>query len=163
MDYKTRIKQLEKRVKRYRKLSLVDSLTGLFNRRKLLTDIKRYLNLQKRFKIPFFIVMIDLDRFKTINDTKGHNAGDRLLRKVAKVLCNSIRDYENVYRGYKGDEFFIIFSHSNKEIILKEKVKTALIKNKIKASIGICKLGKNCLKKVDYLMYKDKQNKGGNK
>jgi len=159
MNYKTRIKQLEQQVKRYKKLSLVDSLTKLFNRRKLLTDIKRYLSLQNRFKIPFFIAMVDLDGFKEINDTKGHLVGDKLLKRVARVLCNSIRDYENVYRGYEGDEFFIIFSHSDRPDLLKEKVKNTLIKNKIKASIGICKLGKGCLKKVDLLMYKEKKRK----
>ena len=101
--------------------------------------------------------MIDLDGFKAINDKKGHAFGDKLLKKVAKLLCNCSRDYENVYRGYEGDEFFVIFSHTNKSELLKEKVKAILKKNKIKASVGISKLSKYCLTKVDKEMYKEKK------
>lgn len=153
-----RIKKLEQLVKKYQKLSLTDDLTGLWNRRKLLRDLERYSNLKKRFRIPFFICMIDLDGFKKINDVKGHCAGNLLLKKVAKVLCNSVRNYDDVYRLY-GDEFIIIFSYNNNPDMLKERLRQNLIKNKIQASIGICELGKHCLKEVDKLMYIDKRRK----
>jgi len=156
---KQKINKLQHKLPKQKQLSLLDDLTGLFNRRKLLKDINRYSSIQKRFKIPFYICMIDLDGFKELNDRKGHLIGDKLLQKTAKLLCNNIRNYENVYRGYEGDEFFIIFSHSNNPKFLKDKVITTLKRYKIKASIGIVKLGRNCLKRVDKAMYKDKRSR----
>ncbi len=158
MNYEIKIKKLEQQIKRYKRLSFQDDLTGLFNKRKLVIDLNRYSSLQKRFRISFFIMFIDLDGFKKINDKEGHLKGDNFLQFIAKTLTNSIRDYENIYR-FGGDEFIIIFSHTDNTKFLKDKIKKILINNNIKASIGICKLGQNCLNKVDKLMYKDKQGK----
>jgi diguanylate cyclase (GGDEF)-like protein len=61
---------------------------------------------------PFGLVMIDLDKFKSINDTLGHQAGDRLLREIARALLGAARDSDLVFR-YGGDEFAVILPHSD--------------------------------------------------
>lgn len=88
-------------------LSVTDSLTGLYNRNKLdaiLTDqIARF----KRNRRPFAVLMLDVDHFKTLNDTRGHIAGDQVLMEVAKILSQSIRSVDYAAR-FGGDEFVII-------------------------------------------------------
>ena len=152
------IDKLRKELQRYKSLCMHDYLTGVFNRRKLEHDIERYLDLHKRYKINFLVVMIDLNNFKELNDTKGHKAGDRLLKKVGKILHTSIRKYEKIYR-LGGDEFIIIFSHCNSRNKLDKRIKEILAKNNISASVGKSKLRKDILEVIDKRMYEDKRRK----
>jgi len=153
------IRKLKQQLARYKNLSYKDSLTNLWNRRKLKQDIKRYKSLRRRFGIKFLLIMIDINKFKEINDTKGHKFGDNILKKIAKKLIKNIRNYENVYR-ISGDEFVMIISHyKNYEIIIR-RIKRILKHININASIGICKIEKNnCLDIADKNMYKNKRKK----
>lgn len=153
---KQEIVALKKIVSKYKRLSHKNPLTGLWNRRKLNEDIKRYRELHKRFGIKFLLIVLDLDNFKKLNDKYGHEAGDKHLKKVARVLKNNIRKYENAYH-LGGDEFVLILSHYNRKELLFKRLKKKLLKENIKASIGICELGNNCLKIADTEMYKDKK------
>lgn len=90
--------------------SQIDKLTELKNRLALQSD---YEARQQKFlqnpksKIPLSVIMCDIDFFKKVNDTYGHNAGDVVLVHVAKMLCSKIRDCDDVYR-WGGEEFIII-------------------------------------------------------
>jgi len=151
--------KLKKELEKYKKLSLLNELTGLWNRRKLKDDLERYLAIKKRKNINFLVMMIDLDNFKKINDNLGHEEGDLILKKTAKILQKNIRKYENCYH-ISGDEFIVIFSHYSNpsfEIKVIRKIKKALSKNNIKASIGCSVLSKNALSIADRRMYDDKR------
>ena len=159
MKYKEEIKKLKEKITRYKRLSYKDDLTWLWNKRKLNQDIKRYQSLKKRFGIKFLLMMIDLDNFKEINDTKGHKAGDLLLKRVAEVLKKNIRNYENAYH-ISGDEFVLIISHYKNYQTIKNRIKNSLSKIKVNASIGICDIDKKyCLEVADKEMYKEKRRK----
>ncbi len=84
--------------------SLTDPLTGLGNRRKFDEDIHSSLALHSRGKINAAVILIDMDKFKEINDTLGHVYGDAALKEVAKAITSSIREEDRAYR-FGGDEF----------------------------------------------------------
>lgn len=150
-------KQLIKELNRYKRLSLRDTLTGLYNRRKLDEDIIKYMARQKRYNDNYCIIMIDVDNFKQINDTKGHEEGDRVLKKIAKVLKETVRNYENCYR-LSGDEF-VLLVRVNWPSILKDRLKFRLERERIEVSIGISALQREGLKYADEAMYENKRSK----
>ena len=87
--------------------SLRDALTGLPNTRYVFTHLTRELARAARFRTPVAILMLDLDDFKQINDTYGHQVGDRTLQAVSRVLRDTVRPYD-VCARYAGDEFIIV-------------------------------------------------------
>lgn len=84
-----------------------DSLTGVMNRGEIMTSLRRDLARSKRTKSPVSIALIDVDRFKAINDDLGHPFGDEALKEVARRLSSSLRPYDCVGR-YGGEEFLIV-------------------------------------------------------
>ena len=101
-------------------LSITDSLTGLYNRNKLNLIINDQLARYARNKRPFAILMIDVDYFKTLNDSLGHVAGDEILTAVANKIIHCIRSVDFAAR-YGGDEFILILT----ETTVEEAMKTA--------------------------------------
>jgi diguanylate cyclase (GGDEF)-like protein len=87
--------------------SIHDPLTGLHNRYYLDEIMSQELERAKRESIPLSIVIIDIDHFKTINDTYGHAAGDEVLKGIATCLIQSVRKNDFLFR-YGGEEFVII-------------------------------------------------------
>lgn len=92
--------------------ALVDELTGLYNRRYFNDTIHREVERFKRFGQLFSLIMLDVDRFKPLNDTYGHVAGDEALKAVAKALHDTARDIDHVVR-FGGDEFVLILPHTD--------------------------------------------------
>ena len=90
-----------------REQSLRDALTGLWNRRAILDILQKELERWRRSGIPLAILMIDVDRFKRINDTYGHLVGDRVLQEVVERISASIRSYDALGR-YGGEEFLAV-------------------------------------------------------
>jgi diguanylate cyclase (GGDEF)-like protein len=90
-----------------RSLSLIDDLTGLYNRRGFSDLGDQYLKLARRAARGVALVYLDLDRFKTINDTLGHHVGDRALIKLADILKASFRRSDIIAR-MGGDEFAVL-------------------------------------------------------
>ena len=90
-------------------LVITDALTGMRNRRFFDEVIGRELQRHRRYKTPLSIVFIDVDQFKKINDTLGHETGDRVLREVASFLLRHIREADYVFR-WGGDEFLVLIS-----------------------------------------------------
>jgi diguanylate cyclase (GGDEF)-like protein/PAS domain S-box-containing protein len=90
-----------------RELAARDTVTGLLNRRGLDGALASHLELQRRDGHPLAVLQIDLDHFKAVNDTWGHEAGDRVLREVAGILERSVRRTDVVGRT-GGDEFVVV-------------------------------------------------------
>jgi diguanylate cyclase (GGDEF)-like protein len=88
------------------KTSMTDSLTGLYNRRSLESLLQREVALAERHHHSLSLVMIDMDRFKEVNDTHGHAAGDHMLRSFADCVRITLRKTDLAFR-YGGDEFVI--------------------------------------------------------
>ena len=92
-----------------RQLVVTDALTGCRNRRFFDEVITHELNSHRRYSTPMSLLFVDVDHFKTINDTLGHAAGDRVLREVAAFLMRNTRDADYVFR-WGGDEFLLLLS-----------------------------------------------------
>ncbi len=90
-----------------RHMSQTDALTGLDNRRHLNERIDEMFAHAKRLHEPFSVVMCDLDKFKSVNDTYGHQAGDEVLKQLAALLREEAREIDRVGR-YGGEEFMLL-------------------------------------------------------
>jgi len=90
-----------------RQLAQRDELTRLLNRREFSRILNEEWDRSMRFKRPFVLVMVDIDHFKKINDTYGHQVGDEVLRHVASLLAGQVRNVDRVAR-YGGEEFALI-------------------------------------------------------
>ena len=120
MTYELRVanKRLETAQGELRHLVTTDALTGCRNRRFFDDVIGREIQRHRRYRIPLSLVFVDIDRFKAINDTLGHEAGDRVLRQVATFLISNVREADYVFR-WGGDEFLILMSCREDEALRK--------------------------------------------
>lgn len=101
------VTEQEEAINIIRNLAYFDPLTQLPNRRLLAERMKQTISRHSRKKEKFAVLVMDLDKFKLVNDTLGHGAGDELLQQVAKRICDHIRECDTVAR-IGGDEFVII-------------------------------------------------------
>lgn len=110
-DMRNRLKQqkrdLAHALERIQDMAIRDELTGLINRRQALSVLREYRALLKRNKLDVWVVLIDLDHFKRINDTWGHGVGDEVLRSFAKLATSALRSADVVAR-WGGEEFLVI-------------------------------------------------------
>lgn len=153
-----------------KKLAKMDPLTGVANRRAFLESLSIEMNRSHRFKLPFSVMYIDLDNFKTINDHFGHSTGDTLLRSVAVTIKNNIRTIDVLAR-LGGDEFVILLPETGAESVcavahkLQVKLLTLMQKNewRVTSSIGVITFNSppfsvdEVIKEADILMYCAKQ------
>ena len=95
-----------------------DALTGLFNFRHFKTVLQAEMDRSKRSGIPTSLVMVDVDHFKAINDTYGHEAGNLALKSLADILSNEVRTTDIVCR-YGGEEFAMIFPETHLNLAVK--------------------------------------------
>ncbi len=100
------------RIRFLESLSVTDELTTLLNRRGFETELSRALARARRMDEKGLLLLCDLNHFKAVNDTYGHQAGDAMLRAVAKALKGSIRESDYVAR-VGGDEFAVIMTHTS--------------------------------------------------
>ena len=96
--------------------ALTDPMTSLPNARSLQVQFEKEIARAHRNGSSFQILMLDLDGFKTVNDTFGHKAGDKLLKDISTLMCQQLRDYDFLAR-YAGDEFVAIIPETNKEAV----------------------------------------------
>ena len=109
-------RRLENAQSDLRELVISDSLTGCRNRRFFDEIIGRELQRHIRYRTPMSLLFIDIDRFKAINDTLGHETGDRILRDVAGFLLRHIREADYVFR-WGGDEFLALMTCTEEEAL----------------------------------------------
>jgi len=146
------------------RLALTDHLTGIANRRALNEMLERELHTAERYDSPFCYVILDLDDFKSINDTGGHAAGDAALRKFADCLKRTARKGDIVGR-YAGDEFIVVMTQTDKIAAEHgiERILVSLRKAGIKCSIGAAMFpydgtdGQSLLYAADEALYQAKQ------
>lgn len=158
-------------------LAHFDRLTGLVNRNLFHDRLNQALAMAKRHKPKVGLLYIDLDRFKPINDTFGHKAGDDVLQEMAKRLMESVRESDTVAR-IGGDEFIVIMQglqYKREAGPVAGKILAALEKpftvqgaeNNLSASIGIScypddgEDAETLMKKADEAMYRVKNSNGG--
>lgn len=99
---------------RLRQQSIRDFLTGLFNRRRLEEDLSQELARAKRRDTQVAVVMLDIDCFKELNDTHGHEVGDAVLRDLARLILDELREDDKAYR-YGGEEFTLVLSEAEEQ------------------------------------------------
>ncbi len=158
-----------------RSLSLIDGLTDLYNRRGFHELGEQYLKLAHRSSRAVSLIYVDIDRFKTINDTLGHHVGDRALLCVADTLRHTFRRSDIVAR-IKGDEFAVLAFQTSEQnaatLIERLRVELAELNEKTKerfhisVSIGMARHDRDdavqldeLLKQADEAMYEEKRNK----
>ena len=150
-----------------------DALTGLPNRALMYDRLEQTLKQSRRGRSRAAVVFVDLDRFKEVNDTMGHDAGDELLQQIAQRLAESVREGDTVAR-IGGDEFVLVLSDIHRpdddgraaEKLQRALAKPVLIRGKsveVTASIGVSiypehgNSGETLLKHADMAMYQSKQ------
>ncbi len=108
------LRRWREREEQARTMSRIDPLTGLYNRRSILVHLNREQDRSVQQNLPMAVVMLDLDHFKQINDTWGHEAGDYVLIAAAEVLQNNVRQNDRVGR-YGGEEFLLVLPGADTE------------------------------------------------
>lgn len=94
------------------RLSITDALTGVFNRRYLMDQLSRELERAQRYQHPLSLMLCDVDHFKRINDTYGHQSGDEVLISFAQSLKYSLRETDWIAR-YGGEEFVVVLPETS--------------------------------------------------
>jgi diguanylate cyclase (GGDEF)-like protein/PAS domain S-box-containing protein len=110
-EYLNRIEQLSKTVDR---LSVIDKLTGAFNREKFESIWDQEVARDRRYKINLSLVIVNVDHFKTLNEKHGHVRGDNALVELMRVISRFTRDTDSVFR-WGSDEFVLLLPHTTKE------------------------------------------------
>jgi len=106
---------LRERVDRGLELSIIDQLTGLYNRRYMTSQLQQYMQRAVMGGKPLSVMMLDIDHFKPINDTHGHQAGDEVLQELADRLRHNIRPMDVACRQ-GGEEFLVILPETPGEL-----------------------------------------------
>lgn len=127
--------------------SITDELTGLYNRKKYTKHIAELLEEFKRYKTTFSLLIIDLDNFKSVNDTYGHAKGDEVLIEISAIFKSMTRTNDYAYR-IGGEEFAILVTNTNKEgaVIMAENIRTSiesahfLKERRVTISIGVAEV-----------------------
>lgn len=108
-----RLEEQRKRIAYLESLSRTDELTGLLNRRGFMEELRRALGRARRAGEAGVVLYCDLDGFKAVNDRYGHSAGDAMLRHVATLLCQGVREIDAVAR-LGGDEFAVLLADTSR-------------------------------------------------
>ena len=156
------------------RLANYDELTSIYNRHKIDEFLSEQMEIAKRYKRSLSLIFFDIDKFKSINDTFGHKAGDEVLKEIAKVVSQNIRESDGFGR-WGGEEFLIVLPET--DIIgasyLAEKLRGEIethnfsIKRKVTCSFGVIEVESGsdldkAIREVDELLYKAK-NSGRNR
>jgi len=152
-----------------RKLANTDGLTGIFNRSKIEQALTIEVLRSRRYKHPLSIIMADIDHFKEVNDTYGHNVGDQVLSGIASMIKQHVREVDTVGR-WGGEEFLIVCPETTAEGAKKlaEKLRKKIEKHNFKdvgsktVSMGVAQIeeddwDEDMIKRADKNLYKAKK------
>lgn len=162
---------------KYKELSIVDDLTQLYNSRHFHSQLNKEITRANRYEQPLTLLLMDLDNFKSYNDTYGHIEGDNLLSRLGRIIKRCLRDSDSAYR-YGGEEFTIILPMTTNDdgVIIAKRIQKELSKENFSPvshhpihmtlSIGISQYKlkeepKEFVRRVDKLMYRVKNYKKG--
>ncbi|MBS3765446.1 diguanylate cyclase, partial [Candidatus Bipolaricaulota bacterium] len=157
-----------------RKRAIRDPLTGVYNRRYFNETLEKEIERSERYENPIGFLMIDVNRFKEINDNYSHQVGDEMLKEVSNLLQENVRAADSVVR-YGGDEFLVMMPETNGEIdntverlrreLEKWNAESDLLDFPLTLAMGVSHwtpeqdIGvEETLRKADARMYKDKRN-----
>ncbi len=173
-------KELQEANGRLRDLAFKDGLTGLYNHRYFQELMDREVNRSSRYNRPLSLILIDIDHFKQINDTFGHQRGDQVLKQIGRIIRNAIRKPDIASR-YGGEEFAVVLPETDLRgaSVLAERIRKCIdsspfdlngTKTKITVSLGVTTYvpGKKEMKKskiidtADRALYNSKE-KGRNR
>ncbi len=169
IDVQQYAEEKELMVKELRRLANTDGLTGIYNRAKIEQILTIEVLRSRRYKHPLSIILADIDHFKTVNDTYGHNVGDVVLTGIAGLMKEHVREVDTVGR-WGGEEFLIVCPDTLADgaIKLAEKLRKKIEKHHFKGigvktlSMGVAQLGKDdwdedMIKRADKNLYKAKR------
>jgi diguanylate cyclase (GGDEF)-like protein len=127
--------QVQAQARELQHRSQVDRLTSLYNRAYLDEILPQYFDTAKRMEQPLTVVFLDLDHFKRVNDTYGHQAGDRVLIGVAKTLRSTVRNPDIVVR-YGGEEFLVVLPNTAADgaLLVGERLRSAVASKRYRVS-----------------------------
>jgi len=151
--------------------AFTDHLTGLANRRRFERQLEREVGRVQRFEHPFTLLMIDIDSFKNVNDSFGHDAGDEAIRRIAKVLSEGTRGIDLAAR-IGGEEFAVLLVETSRDggSEVAERLRTAIKAleipkaGRVTASFGVAECpgdaqtSADILKAADIALYEAKRN-----
>ncbi|ADZ93034.1 diguanylate cyclase [Marinomonas mediterranea MMB-1] len=167
--------QLEEETQKLTKLTRIDPLTRLRNRRAAFDDLNDLIERLKRQFVPASFIMIDIDWFKKLNDKFGHQYGDDVLVKVAAILQSSTK-VRDISARWGGEEFLVVLYDSSieetrafcKRLHIEMSLLNASIEGEVSVSVGVSALKsdnlvcieliENCLKEADVALYEAKSN-----
>ncbi|MBL9140821.1 MAG: diguanylate cyclase [Phycisphaerae bacterium] len=154
--------ELAARIRELDVLNNTDALTGIANRRALVAQLDIECERANRYGAPLAIAMLDLDRFKSLNDTYGHQYGDEVLKTLGTILSSTARATDLVAR-YGGEEFVIILANTdaNDALAAAEKFRAAIeshdwLHQPITASFGVSSWGPGATTAADLMQRADK-------
>lgn len=152
--------------------ALTDALTGMQNRRYFDDALKEYIEEFRRIDKPIGLMILDLDHFKDVNDTHGHDVGDEVLRAVASCLRDMTR-YHDVVARLGGEEFAVVAPNMDEDLLMKlaERIRKAIasmavmsgnVRLKITTSVGLAVWDKResaeeFYRRADRLLYQAKR------
>lgn len=162
LELRERNAELEGLLKKTEHMAMTDALTGVYNRRRFHDVLRREWATARRYGHPLTVALIDIDRFKAVNDANGHGRGDEVLQKVADVLSSSVREVDVCART-GGDEFALLLPHTpaEKAMVVAERVRSRLavvVKSlegearNVTLSIGLAATDDKSLKDPDQLV-----------
>ncbi len=138
--------ELQEQRKHFEEMAMKDQLTGLFNRHFLMEMAPKSIKEARRHQYDLSMLVVDLDKFKLINDTQGHATGDIVLESVGSTMLNCCR-HEDIACRFGGEEFVLVLPHCNlvSAEAKAEKLRTAIEQSKpagltVTASIGVSSL-----------------------
>lgn len=161
----TKIKEMEEELKR---LSVTDQLTQVFNRVQFSRSLEEEIKRHKRYETDLSLIMFDIDHFKSINDTYGHDVGDTVLVGLAKLIQRCIRDTD-IFSRWGGEEFMLLLPHTHIDNATKlaERIRTRIMANEFEVigsltcSFGVTQFrsedtDETFTKRVDNALYESK-------
>jgi len=122
-------------------MATTDSLTGCYNRRYLMQMMEYQITVDKRYRVPFSFILLDIDYFKRTNDTYGHQVGDQVLKQTVDLISSRLRQTD-IFARYGGEEFAIFLPHTKREFAVKlaEELRLLVENNTMETDLGAVKI-----------------------